>query len=315
MNVSALLVAAGVGAAFLAAEYEFYYQPHLIEVEVDAVWSMFRSDHGKARAAVSRMLIKPDSAVFSGLRTVEADAGRHVCGAVKAMDEDQHYVEAAFVYTVANDFARVDDDGRITSQYSAYKPCPAEKGDKIADQKTLISPGALSMIKTVQKVVPKADPSTLSTLTALGPSGQEGISGGTMEGQLRQLAGQPAAGAEGAGSAPSSNQAVHASLEDELNWRSDQPPAAWPTFSSGHPLAKPTEKRTTAQALALAKHVEDRWKQSRSSGKETLRPSSDEVNEACRALLTIDPKDRDYPKAWAAFVRLRKIDREIAGAT
>jgi hypothetical protein len=41
------------------------------------------------------------------------------------------------------------------------------------------------------------------------------------------------------------------------------------------------------------------------SGASNSRPSSDEINEACRALLAIDPKDEAYPKAWAAFVRLR----------
>jgi hypothetical protein len=63
MNASALMIAAGIGAAFLVAEYELYYQPHFIEVEVDALWSMFRTEHGKARAAVARRPIKPDSAV------------------------------------------------------------------------------------------------------------------------------------------------------------------------------------------------------------------------------------------------------------
>ena len=313
MNVPALLIAAGLGAAFLVAEYELYYQPHFIEVEVDAFWSMFRTEHGKARAAVSRRLIKPDTAAFSGLKTVEADAARYVCGSVKAMDEGKQFVQAAFVYTVANDFALIDDDnGRITSQHSAYKPCPVEDDDKIAGQRTLISPGAVSMIKAAQKIVPKTDPSALSTLTSLAPSGEGGSSSGSMEGQLTELAGKGTAAAQQFGSGRSSDPAVHASLEDESSWHSDQPPAAWPTFPPGHPLARQTEKRTAAQALALAEHVEDRWKQSKSSGKAAQRPSSDEVNEACRALLTIDPGDRDYPKAWAAFVRLRRIGREIS---
>src|ERR1700740_2271244 len=157
MNVPALLIAVGIGTVFLVAEYELYYQPHFIEVEVDAFWSMFRTEHGKARAAVSRRLIKPDTAVFSGLKTVEADAARYVCGSVKAMDEGKQYMQTAFVYTVANDSARIDDDhGRITSQPSAYKPCPVEEGDKIAGDKTPISPGAVSMIKAAQKIVPKA---------------------------------------------------------------------------------------------------------------------------------------------------------------
>jgi len=313
MNVRALLIAAGIGTAFLVAEYELYYQPRFIEVEVEAFWSMFRTEHGKARAAVSRRLIKPDTAVFSGLKTVEADAARYVCGSVKAMDEGEQFVQTAFVYTVASDDARIDDDdGRITLLPSDYKPCPAEQDDKVAGEKTLISPGALSMLKAAQKVVPKTDPSTLSTLTTLARSGKGGASAGTLEGQIGQLAGKGTAAAQAFGAEQSSGPAVQATLEDESNWHADQPPAAWPTFPPGHPLAKPTDKRTAAQALALAKHVEERWEQSKSSGNPTLRPSPDEVNEACRALLTIDPKDKNYPKAWAAFVRLRRIGREMS---
>jgi len=41
--------------------------------------------------------------------------------------------------------------------------------------------------------------------------------------------------------------------------------------------------------------------------------SSDEIRTARCALLSIDPADKDYPQAWAAFVRLRNIDRDLAG--
>jgi hypothetical protein len=162
-----------------------------------------------------------------------------------------------------------DEHGRITSQPSAYKPCPVEEGDKIADEKAPTSPGAVSMIKAAQKIVPKADPSALSTLA---PSGKGGSSGRSMEGQLTELAGKRTAAAQAFGPGQSSDPAVHASLEDESNWHSDQPPAAWPKFPPGHPLARPTEKRTVAEALALAEHVEDRWKQSKSPGKTAQRP-------------------------------------------
>lgn len=275
---------------------------------------MLESEHGKARAAVSRVLIAPNSAHFNGLRTVEADQARYVCGSVKAMDKERQYVETAFVYTVAIDFARIDDDGRITSQRSAYKPCSTAADDKIADQKTLISPGALSMIKTVEKIIPKS-------------------SGGTMEQQLGQLAGQTAAVAPssavaprsaassgsavsaGTGWAPAaqhSSSGVEAPQGDELTWRVDQPPGAWPTFPSGHALAKSTQKRTSADALAFARDIEARWEEAKSSGIPTKRPSPEEIKEACRALLAIDPTDKEYPRAWAAFVRLRKVDRDAA---
>jgi len=72
------------------------------------------------------------------------------------------------------------------------------------------------------------------------------------------------------------------------------------------------QKRTTAEALAFAKDIEARWEQSKSAEGPTRRPSPEEIKEACRALLTIDPTDKEYPRAWAAFVRLRKIDRDAA---
>lgn len=92
----------------------------------------------------------------------------------------------------------------------------------------------------------------------------------------------------------------------------DRPPNAWPKFPPDHELAKPTRKRTPSEALALAKQVEDRWQQAQSSTDISKRPSADEINEACRALLTIDPKDTQYPDAWAAFARLQKMSRDIA---
>lgn len=309
MNVRALAMAACIGAAFFAVGYVWNYQPDAINP--DEIWSMFQSEHRKARAAVSRILVEPHSAHFNGLRTVEADKATYVCGSVKAMKSGGQYADAAFVYTVAIDLARVDDDGRITLQHSTYKPCPTAAGGKIAEQQTLVSPGALSVIKTVEKIIPKSN-------------------GGTMEQQLGQLAGQTAAvapgsavaagsavlsGSTGAGSAPAgqhSSSRVEATRESELTWRADQPPAAWPAFPSGHSVTKSTPKRTTAEALAFAKDIEARWEQSKSSGIPTKRPSPEEIKEACRALLTIDPADKEYPRAWAAFVRLRKIDREMA---
>ncbi|TYO62955.1 hypothetical protein FXV83_30060 [Bradyrhizobium hipponense] len=309
MNVRAFVIATCVGAAFFAAGYAWNFQPDAINA--NEIWSMLESEHGKARAAVSRVLIAPNSAHFNGLRTVEADQARYVCGSVKAMDKERQYVETAFVYTVAIDFARIDDDGRITSQRSAYRPCPTAADDKIADQKTLISPGALLMIKTVEKIIPKSG-------------------GGTMEQQLGQLAGQTAAVAPGSAAAPRSagslasagagwtpaaqhsRSGAEASQGDELTWRVDQPPATWPTFPPGHALAKSTQMRTSAEALAFARDIEARWEEAKSSGVPTKRPSPEEIKEACRALLAIDPTDKEYPRAWAAFVRLRKIDRDAA---
>ena len=68
---------------------------------------------------------------------------------------------------------------------------------------------------------------------------------------------------------------------------------------------------TPAQAIALAIDVDDRWEQSK-TGNSKIRPSSEEIKEAYRALLAINPKSEEFPKTWAAFVRLRKIDRDVA---
>src|SRR3954463_14535124 len=128
MNVRAFVGATCIGTAFFAAGYAWNYQPEIINA--NEIWSMFESEHGKARAAVLRVLIAPNSAHFNGLRTIDANQAKYVCGSVKAMDKERQYVEAAFVYTIAIDFARIDDDGRMTSQRSPYRPCPSAADDK-----------------------------------------------------------------------------------------------------------------------------------------------------------------------------------------
>ncbi len=321
MNIPTLLIAAAISVAFFAAEYRWFYQPDMIKPEI--AYDFLSTEHMKARDAVRHRLINPASAQFGELRSVDSEGARFVCGGVKARDKSGHLADAAFVYAVAVDFARIDDDGLMTFQQTAFKPCPTSDEEKVAQQKMPISPGALSMIKAAQKIVPKnADPSVLSTLSTMAPAGGAASGGGTMQQQLGQLAGQPADGGAGSGrgsgtsgstggQSGGSASPVEARLDDELAWRADRPPAAWPGFPSDHPLAKATHKRSTPQALALAKDVEDRWERSKTRRDSRTRPSAEEVREACRALLTIDPGDKDYPKAWAAFVRLRKIDREM----
>lgn len=304
MNLRASIIATCVGAAFFGVGYMWNYQPDI--VNPDEIWSMFQSEHRKARAAVSRVLIKPHSAHFSGLRTVEVDAARYVCGAVKAMNKSDRYIDAAFVYTVASDFARVDDDGLITSQHFSYKPCPTAADDSVAQQQVPIAPGALAVAKAVGKVFPQS-------------------SGGTMEQQLGQLAARTAAVAPASGRssgpagtipAPAGKPAgseVKAAPESELTWRADRPPAAWPALPPDRCPATSMQQRTAAEALALAKDIEARWEQSRALEAPTNRVSSEEITRARCALLAIAPADKEYPQAWAAFVRLGDIDRELAG--
>jgi hypothetical protein len=303
MNISAALVSAGVGAAFFGAASVYYYHPSLITADY-ALFEMFTMSHSRARAAVTRLLINPASAQFDVLRSVEADEAKYVCGNVKAKDKSGSYSGyRAFVYTVANDFARIDDDGRIAQRHVEFSACPISEEEEIAQQKMAISPGALSMLNTIQKAIPAGNPSRLSTMASqISPEGKTS-SGAPMEQQLGQLAGQSASGGQQA------NSGSGAAPDNETEWRSDRPPATWPTFPSDHPLGRPTAKRTPAQAIALAQDVEDRWAQSK-SGNAKVRPSSEEIKEACRALLAINPKSEEFPNAWAAFVRLRKIDRD-----
>lgn len=325
VNVRALLVSAVFGVTFFAVGQKIYYEPDWLESMLPL--DFISTDHMKARAAVRRVLINADSAQFRALRFVAADA-RYVCGAVRAKDKDGRFADAAFVYDVAVDDARVDDDGRITLERSTYNPCPGTEKGKSDEQLVSVLPGALSIAKNVQKVAPKIEGSSVSTMTGIASSAGGMPADGTMTQQLDQLAGRSTAAAGavsggGAGSAAGASSTGEAAslgnkaagsevLHNEIEWRGDQPPVAWPTLPSDHPLAKLTRKRTAAEALAVARDVEDRWEKSKSPANARMRPSSEEVREACRALLTIDPKDKDYPRAWASFVRLRKINREMS---
>ncbi|MEY9414278.1 hypothetical protein ABIF69_000720 [Bradyrhizobium japonicum] len=100
------------------------------------------------------MLIDPNSAKFSALRSVEADAARYVCGAVNARDKSGQSIDAAFVYTLAVDFARIDDDGRITQLRSGFRPCPTEN-DKVAQQKPACCPSRKPFSRSLRRPAPQ----------------------------------------------------------------------------------------------------------------------------------------------------------------
>jgi hypothetical protein len=327
MNVPAACIAAGLGAAFFAAELTFYFQPDWINLNY-VTGLIVSPQHTKARAAVARLLINPDSAEFGSLRSVEVEKAKYVCGAVKAKDRAGYYAAyREFVYTVALDQARIDDDGWIAQKHGAFRRCPAVPEEKLK------SPDAVTMAQVIEKAVPS---SAMSAIGSRMSSGGGGGSGGSLEQQVGHMAdkmtggpmsaspsgsggfpGSGSAGISGSGAssgsadAPTANSIFMATLGNEREWRGDRPPAAWPAFPSGHPLAKSAQKRSTGLAFALAKDVEERWEQTR-SGNAKERPSPDEIQDACRALLTIDPKDNEFPKAWATFVRLRKIEREAS---
>lgn len=316
MNLRAFAIATCVGAAFFGVGYAWNVQPDWFKPE--EIWSMFQSEHRRARAAVSRMLIAPATAHFNGLQTVEADSSRYVCGIVKAADKGGHYVDAAFVYTVAIDFARVDDGGRITSQHSAYKSCPSPGNSGTPQQHAPAAPGAMAAVQTIGKMIPPSGGGTmeqqlgqLGAQTAAATPGAGRLSGPAAMGPA--LAGQPSGQPSGQSSGQPSGSAAKAAPANELTWRADQPPSAWPAPPSGQCLATSPPKRTAAEALALAKAVETHRGQSKSLEAPAKRVLLDEIKEARCALLTIDPADKAYPQAWASFVRLREIDRELAG--
>jgi hypothetical protein len=134
---------------------------------------------------------------------------------------------------------------------------------------------------------------------------------GGPSGSGSRIGSSSSSGSKSGSSGQQANSSYKAAPGNESGWSGDRPPAAWPMFPLDHPLAKSAQRRTPGQAIALAKEIEDRWEQSKSENSKA-RPSSDEIQEACRALLAISPKDNEYPKAWAAFVRLRKIERDAS---
>lgn len=310
MNLAAATIAGGIGTIFFATASVFYYQPSFIKPEkvIDAVLT---TNQSKARTAVSRLLLNPSSAEFDGVRSVEADGKKYVCGSVRAKDRTGTYAgPRAFVYTVAIDFARIDDDGSIAQRHDAYRVCPVtDEEEKIAQKRGTVSPGAITAVKTIQKALPGADTTVLSSLAGGSPHASTGGVGGTMQQQLQHFSGQQAAPAGGQAGGPFKTAAAKPTIPDETEWRQDKPPAEWPAFPPDHKLSRPGPKLSNADALALARDVEQRWALHKADAAKT-RPSVDDIRNAERALLTIDATGPDFRAAWAAFVRLRAVERE-----
>lgn len=310
MNLAAATIAGGVGTIFFAAASVFYYQPSFIKPEkiMDAVLT---ANQSKARHAVSRLLLNPSSAEFDGLRSVEADGQKYVCGSVRAKDRTGAYAgNRAFVYAVTIDFARIDDDGTIAQRHDAYRTCPVtEQDEKVAQTRMTVSPGAIAAVKTIQKALPGADTTVLSSFAGGSSNASTGGVGGTMQQQLQHFGGQqtaPSGGQEGGSFKAASTMAA---IGGEAEWQQGKPPTAWPAFPPGHELSKLGPRLNSADALLLAKEVEQRWAQHKADPAKK-RPSLDDIRNAERALLAIDAKGPDFPAAWAAFVRLRAVERE-----
>jgi hypothetical protein len=306
MNKLVALIAMAIGGAFFAFEAIFPYGVS-ISVFGFSPEQMINPNHVKARAAVSALLFDPNSAEFDKLRDVAADGTQYVCGDVKAKDRGGAYSgRRAFVYEVRINIARIDDDEQIARAHAAYRPCPE-------NLKPPASELDLEMAKKVLKVLPKVDPQALPTMASL-PLGTKDPNGAPAATDLKTGLSQfrnTAAGRLTGSNGPSTQSDVPlvADLKNETEWRGDHPPAAWPTFPADDPLAKPAHKRTPEQAIALASNVEARWN-SFKAGRSKSRPRTGEIEEALRALLTIEPGSKHFPKAWALFVGLRQIDRE-----
>src|ERR1700761_3923705 len=114
VNIPTLLIAAAICVAFFVAAHRWFYQPDMVKPEI--AFDFLSTEHMKARAAVRHRLIDPASAQFGKLRSVDSKGARFVCGGVNARDKSGQLTVAAFVYTIAVDFARIDDDGRMTFQ-------------------------------------------------------------------------------------------------------------------------------------------------------------------------------------------------------
>lgn len=93
-------------------------------------------------------------------------------------------------------------------------------------------------------------------------------------------------------------------------WNAGNPPKEWPKFTIV-PGKKAPAKRTDGQVLAYAQQVEQRWLDF-VSGKSKNRITIQDSGNAIEELMTIKPTSLRFPEAWALFVRLRKIDKEVA---
>jgi hypothetical protein len=309
MNLPAALIAIGIGGAFLALEIAFPYRPDVPQVDLSEVLA---SDHARARAAVLRLLVNPSSAQFSSLRSVDARADKFVCGEVSSKDKAGFYVPArAFVYTASIDFARIDDDGRIAVAHAAYRPCPQAEDDKPAQKPGASSP-AMALARKALDTLPQGSGDMRQDLSVMQQATSEAnVSART--GSPVRAAGQIVALAA---SSPAGSSAGNAGSNSGRAPQGEPPPHAWPPFAPDDPLAQPAGRRSNAEAIALASDVEQRWSDAeaaRSTSKPSMsKPATDEIREALRALLAIDPASPEFPKAWTLFVRLRQIDREAS---
>jgi hypothetical protein len=306
MNLAAAGISALLGSAFLAVGIIIPYYPSFFGIG-DSLQSALSEEQSKARAAVYKLLIDPNSAKFDGLREVALEKAKYVCGNVDSKDRSGSYAgPRAFVYDVFSDLAAIDDNGRIARPHNRFTPCPvleqAKPGPLVLD---------LDGANKVLKVLPKPDIQIASSNQSSGVGGdQPSLSQGVQ--QLAAPALSYAGHNAGQTSSPEGSRTksapVTSAFADDEEWRSDQPPSAWPKFPADDALSKPSPKLANSEAIELASEIERRWKRFE-TGKSATHPSVSEIEEALRALLAIKEQSQEFPQAWASFVRLQKIHR------
>jgi hypothetical protein len=306
MKIIPAVIAVVFGGGFLAAEFCFNYYP---PVPVISMSSFESPEQKKARAAVSALLLYPETASIDDLRTVKPDGGLYVCGRVNGKDRSGSYAGSReFLYEVAGDFAVIDHDEEIARSHRTFRPCPEEGKPKpfVVD---------LDKVNKIMKALPKPDVQIATSFPLPGGSGsarspeggqdlRQGIEG--LKPNIQQNEPRQSSSTEGSTTEKSRGPVSPA---DEGEWRGDQPPKSWPRFSPDDPLSKPEAAFADSDALEFGSDIERRWKRFE-NGQSSSRPSVTEVEEALRALMKIKEQSPDYPRAWASFVRLRKIRRD-----
>jgi hypothetical protein len=319
MNKIAAIIAAGIGGSFMAVQLMFPQQMSGI-ISGQILDDFMAGDHARARSAVYKVLIDPQSATFQDLRTVEAAKAKFVCGKVNSKDKAGVYAGyRAFVYARAGDVVHIDDDGRVAKIQAVFRSCPVPEDAAPGSKPITISPEAMEMASKILKVLPSVDVQAVPPAAAVALGSGGGSAGGSGSGSIQsgvqslaqsvpQLDRKPV-GQGGANAETPAKPVTEASRDNERDWRGDRPPAAWPSFAADDPLAKPSGGRSNADTITLATDVERRWTNFEAK-RAKARPSRRETQEALRALLAIEPAAAEFPQAWSLFVRLRKIDRD-----
>lgn len=109
---------------------------------------------------------------------------------------------------------------------------------------------------------------------------------------------------------PAEHAPFIATVANEASWRADVLPVAWPEFTK-LPDEKPLPAKPTRQKIDSSKALIQRWENYK-SGKTKDIPRGADVGIAVKYLLSIDRNDPGFAEAWASFITIRKVDRDLA---